>query len=86
MKNFNWREKYEDFDELQDIETLALQKNFCIVRTWKLMPTLWFMQDAGWRIWSLEPDDEWEFEFNILTFYKPKSFLTPNQIQSWKRN
>ena len=38
------------------------------------MPTLWFMQDAGWKIWSMESDDEYiswvKFEKNILTYYK----------------
>ena len=78
MKDFNRREKYDDFDEFEDIETLANEKNWCILRTRKLMPTLWFMQDAGWKIWSLEPDDEYiswiRFEANILTYYKPKKF------------
>lgn len=76
MKNFNWRDKYDDFDELEDIETLAMQENWCMIRTWKLMPTLWFMQDAGRKIWELIPDDiyiSWvKFEKNILTYYKPK--------------
>lgn len=76
MKNFNWRDKYDDFDELEDIETLAMQENWCMIRTWKLMPTLWFMQDAGRKILELIPDDiyiSWvKFEKNILTYYKPK--------------
>ena len=59
MKNFNWKDKYTDFDPLEDVETLAMQQNRCMVRTRKLMPTLWFMQDAGWRIWELIPDDEY---------------------------
>lgn len=46
MRNFNWRDKHKDFDELQDIETLTIQKNLCVVRTYKLMPTLWFMREA----------------------------------------
>ena len=46
MRNFNWRDKHSDFDELQDIETLTIQKNLCVVRTYKLMPTLWFMREA----------------------------------------
>jgi hypothetical protein len=46
MKDFNWKEKYDDFDAIEDIEPLAMQKEWCIVRTRKLMPTLWFMQDA----------------------------------------
>lgn len=77
MKNFNWREKYTDFDPIEDIEPLAMQKNWCIIRTWKLMPTLWFMQDSGWKIWDLTPDEEYiswiRLERNILTYYKPKN-------------
>ena len=79
MRNFNWREKYTDFDELEDIETLAMQKNWCMIRTIKLMPTLWFMQDAWRKIWELTPDDEYDkygirYKYNILTFYKPKEW------------
>ena len=79
MRNFNWRDKYSDFDELQDIETLAMQKTWCMIRTIKLMPTLWFMQDAWRKIWELIPDDEYDkygirYEYNILTFYKPKKW------------
>ena len=33
MKNFNWRDKYPDFDELEDVETLAMQENWCMIRT-----------------------------------------------------
>lgn len=76
MRDFKWRDKYNDFDVLEDVETLAMQENWCMIRTWKLMPTLWFMQDAGRRIWSLEPDDEYiswvKLEKNILTYYKTK--------------
>lgn len=75
MKDFNWREKYTDFDPIEDIEPLAMQKNWCIIRTRALMPTLRFMQDAWWKIWELTPDDEYiswvKFETNILTYYKP---------------
>lgn len=78
MKNFNRQEKYPDFDAIEDIEPLAMQENWCIVRTWKLMPTLWFMQQAGWKIWELVPDDEYisgvKFERNILTYYKPRKW------------
>lgn len=78
MKNFNWQEKYTDFDAIEDIEPLAMQQNWCIVRTRCLMPTLWFMQDAGWKLWDLVPDDEYisgvKFECNILTYYKPKQW------------
>ena len=29
----SWRDKYPDFDELEDIETLAMQENWCMIRT-----------------------------------------------------
>ena len=38
--------RFSDFDPIEDIEPLAMQKNRCIVRTSKLRPTLWFMQRA----------------------------------------
>lgn len=72
--DFNRKEKYDDFEPLEDIEVLAMQKTWCMIRTWKLMPTLWFMQDAGRKIWSMESDDEYiswvRLERNILTYYK----------------
>lgn len=86
MKNSNYEEKvselfenkYEDFDAFEDIEPLAMQENWCQVRTLKLMPTLFFMQRAGWKLWELVPDDEYisgvRLECNILTFYKPKQW------------
>lgn len=77
------KSRFSDFDPIEDIEPLAMQDNWCMIRTWKLMPTLWFMQRAWWRIWDLMPDDEYiswiRFEKNILTYYKPKKVLTPNQ-------
>ena len=71
--------RFSDFDPIEDLEVLAQQENFCIVRTRKLMPTLFFMQRAWWKIWSLEPDDEYDkygirYEYNILTYYKPKKW------------
>lgn len=72
MKNFNLREKYADFDEFNDIDPIVMNKDWCIIRTSKLIPTLWLMQEAKWKIWSLEPDDENGIEYNLLTFYKPK--------------
>ena len=76
MTDFN--EKYPDFDAIEDIEPLAMQKNWCVVRTRKLMPTLWFMQNAWRKIWELVPDDEYvswvRLEANILTYYKPQSW------------
>lgn len=77
--------RFSDFDPIQDIEPLVMRENWCMIRTRKLMPTLWFMQDAGRKIWELTSDDEYiswiKFEANILTYYKPKH-LIPNQ--SWK--
>ena len=74
----NSNKKYEDFDPIEDIEVLAQQPNWCMVRTWKLTPTLFFMQNAGRHIWELTPDDEYvsgvRFERNILTYYKPQSW------------
>ena len=86
MKNSNYEEKvwqlleekYDDFDPIEDIEPLAMQQNWCMVRTRKLMPTMFFMQRAGRKIWELIPDDEYisgiKFETNILTYYKPQSW------------
>ena len=68
---------FSDFDPIEDIEPLAMQQNWCMVRTRKLMPTMFFMQRAGRKIWELIPDDEYisgiKFETNILTYYKPQS-------------
>ena len=70
--------RFSDFDALEDIEVLAQTERMCIVRTRKLTPTMFFMQRAWWKIWSLEPDDEYDkygirYEYNILTYYKPKN-------------
>jgi hypothetical protein len=77
MKDFKRQDKYSDFEPLEDIEVLAMQENRCMIRTGKLMPTLWFMQDAGWKIYEITPDDEYvvgmRFVRDILTYYKPKS-------------
>lgn len=72
MKSFN--EKYPDFDVFQDMEVLAERPTRCLIRTYKLLPTLMFMQEHKWRLWDLQPDDEWDFEYNILTFYKTKEW------------
>ena len=78
MLEMDYSQKYEDFDAIEDVEVLAMQENWCQVRTWKLMPTLWFMQNAWRKIWELVPDDEYiswvRFEKNILTYYKPKQW------------
>ena len=76
--DFNRQDKYDDFDAIEDIEPLAMQSNWCQIRTWKLMPTLWFMQRAWRKLWELVPDDEYisgiRLEYNILTYYKPKKW------------
>lgn len=78
MLEMDYSQKYEDFDVIEDVEVLAMQKNWCQIRTGKLMPTLWFMQNAWRKIWELVPDDEYiswvRFEKNILTYYKPKQW------------
>lgn len=63
MKNFNF--------ELN--EFLEQTENTCIIRTADLLNTMLFMQEHWWRLRELTPDDEWEIEYNILTFYKPKN-------------
>jgi hypothetical protein len=49
---------HSNFDPIADIQILAQQENWCMVRTEKLLPTLRFMQQIGWKIWELIPDDE----------------------------
>lgn len=61
-----------DFEPLDDIEMIVSLSNLCVVRTAKLLPTLQFMQKLGWRLWELQADDEWDKEYNLLTYYKPK--------------
>ena len=34
------------FNPFEDIETLSQKDNLCIIRTWKLLDTMKFMQDA----------------------------------------
>lgn len=84
MKELNYEkmvdgimEKYE-FNPFEHIETIVNQENWCIVTTYKLLPTLLFMQRAWRRLWWLESDDIDWIERNILTFYKPKSWDTKN--------
>lgn len=60
----------KDFNEIDDIEVLSMQEKRCMVRTFKLLPTLLFMQSTWWRLWELQPDDE----ADILIYYKPKPF------------
>lgn len=74
MKNFN--ERYPDFDAFQDMDILAEKPSRCMIRTYKLLAVLLFMQEYWRRLFELLPDDEWQFEYNILTFYKPKQWAT----------
>lgn len=74
MWKIDFNERYPDFDAIDDIEVLTQTNNLCVVRTGKLMPTLFFMQELWWRIWELLPDDEDGVEYNILTYYKPKKW------------
>ena len=64
------------FNPFEDIETLSQKDNLCIIRTWKLLDTMKFMQNAWWRLWELQADDvyvSWvPIERNILIYYKPK--------------
>ena len=45
-KNLSNERDYMEFDPLEDIEVLAQQPTWCIVRTWRLFDTLKFMQAA----------------------------------------
>lgn len=64
------------FNPFEDIETLSHKDNLCIIRTWKLLDTMKFMQNAWWKLWELQADDvyvSWvPIERNILIYYKPK--------------
>lgn len=62
----------EEFSPFEDMEILSQDNNLCVVRTGKLFPTLFFMQNAWRKLWELLPDDEDWVEYNILTYYKPK--------------
>jgi hypothetical protein len=66
-------ENMRDFNPLEDIEILCQTEDTFIVRTWKLIETLQFIQQAWWKLRQLIPDDEWESEFNILAYYKCKN-------------
>ena len=47
-----------DFEPLDDIEMIVSLSNLCVVRTYKLLPTLQFMQRLGWRLYEIQADDE----------------------------
>ena len=74
MWRIDFRDNYPDFDAIEDIEILTQTKDLCVIRTGKLIPTLFFMQETWWKIWELTPDDEDWIEYNILTYYKPKKW------------
>ena len=56
--DLEYETNHSSFDPIEDIQILAQQENWCMVRTEKLLPTLRFMQQIGWKIWELIPDDE----------------------------
>lgn len=63
----------KNFDPIEDIEMLWSIENACVVRTWRLIATLMFMQEHGWLLYELRPDDDPDWtEYNILKLYKPK--------------
>jgi len=63
-------ENMKNFNPFEDMEKLSQTEDTFIVRTWKLLPTLQFMQNSGWKLQELIPDDDKEKEFNILIFKK----------------
>ena len=73
MKSFKSdKNKMQEFN-MDMVEILSQTRDTLIIRTADLLPTLHFMQQCWWKLKELIPDDEWEFEFNILTYYKPKN-------------
>ena len=56
--DYEYETNHSSFDPMEDIEFITHQENWCMVRTEKLLPTLKFMQQTGWKIWELIPDDE----------------------------
>ena len=62
-----------DFN-LDMVEILEETNNTLVIRTADLLPTLLHLQQCGWKLWELIPDDEDWIEYNILTFYKPKQW------------
>lgn len=69
-------ENMRDFN-LDMVEILEETDNTLVVRTADLLPTLLHLQMCWRRLRDMIPDDEWEFEFNILTLYKPKKVFKP---------
>ena len=67
-------ESMRDFSAMDDLDILCHTADTLIVRTWKLIESLSFLQDTWWRLDELIPDDEmWPGgvkEFNILVCLK----------------
>lgn len=65
---------FSEFDSVEEIEILSITADSCIVRTYNLTPTLFHMQQMGWHLRDLTPDDtevSWvKIECNILSYYK----------------
>lgn len=59
---------------MEDIDTYMINEKVCILRTSNLLPTMLFMQKWWWRLWELTPDNEWDIEYNVLTYYRPKQW------------
>lgn len=78
MLNYNFiieTESMRNFNPMEDLEILTSHSNLMVIRTSNLLPTLTFMQQAGWHLQELIPDDELNEcgdtkEFNILSYYK----------------
>lgn len=64
-------ESMRDFNPMEDMEMLSSTDRMCIIRTTNLLPTLFFMQWAWWRLYEMHSDDRWN-EAEILIYYKPK--------------
>ena len=60
----------KDFNPIDDLEILCQTEDTFIVRTWKLLEALNFIQQAWWKLSELIPDDRNSQEFNILVYYK----------------
>lgn len=57
-----------DFNPMEDMEILCHTDDLFIVRTSNLLPTLMFVQECGWKLRELIPDDEWSTEYNVLVY------------------
>ena len=72
-------EDMRDFNPMEDADTLFMDSKLCVMRTSMLLPALIYMQEREWRLRELQADDENGTEYNILTFYKPKTWKKPKQ-------